>query len=318
MADYATSFLVGPQQVAALGQAPIEVEQANFRAIDARMWSSLNTVRRPNKFDVWAAYDYGNSDRQAGIGNGSADMNTVVVGGDMKLSDQLLVGVAFGYTEERGDFGGPGGSYKLRQPVGTAYVGYGEGAWYVGATVGAGNLDFTEVNRNIPLGAAVRTESGEVHGNEFTARLLGGYWFRYADLLHGPYARVSYTKSKVNQYAENGTDSTALVFGEQNVTQLLWSAGWQATGVWGNLRPFARATWEYDSRDDDRTITASSVTLGGSYTIPVAKPDNSYALFNLGVSADFGGITGFLVGAATAARGDSNYYAITVGIRAPL
>ena len=44
----------------------------------------------------------------------------------------------------------------------------------------------------------------------------------------------------------------------------------------------------------------------------------NYALFNLGVSADFGGITGFVYGTASAARGDSNYYAITVGIRAPL
>ena len=58
--------------------------------------------------------------------------------------------------------------------------------------------------------------------------------------------------------------------------------------------------------------------LGGSYTIPGAKPDNSYALFNVGASADFGGVTGFITGSGTAARGDGNYYAITVGIRAPL
>ena len=53
-------------------------------------------------------------------------------------------------------------------------------------------------------------------------------------------------------------------------------------------------------------------------TIPVAKPDNNYALFNLGVSTDFGRITGYLSGSVTAGRSDGNYYAITVGIRAPL
>ena len=84
------------------------------------------------------------------------------------------------------------------------------------------------------------------------------------------------------------------------------------------VRPFARAAWVYDSLDKDRSITASSVTLGGSYSIPVAKPDNNYALFNLGVSADFGGVTGFVYGRRSAGRGDANYYAITAGIRAPL
>jgi len=122
----------------------------------------------------------------------------------------------------------------------------------------------------------------------------------------------------VKQYAETGSDSTALSYGEQRPDQLLWSLGWQVTGNIGGIRPFARASWEYESLNNDRSVSASSVTLGGSYSIPAPKPDNNYALFNLGASADFGGITGFLYGSATAGKGDGNYYAITVGIRAPL
>ena len=99
---------------------------------------------------------------------------------------------------------------------------------------------------------------------------------------------------------------------------MLWSAGWQVAGKFGGIRPFARATWEYDSHDNDRTVTASSNTLGGSYTIPAFKPDNSYALFNLGAAADFGGVTGYISGSGTAARSDGNYWAITVGLRMPI
>ena len=72
----------------------------------------------------------------------------------MKVSDHMLVGAMFGYTDEKGDFGGPGGGYTLRQPVGTVYAGYGDGPWYVGATLGAGNLDYSDITRVIPLGAA--------------------------------------------------------------------------------------------------------------------------------------------------------------------
>ncbi len=230
----------------------------------------------------------------------------------------MLIGGMFGYAENKGDFGGPGGGYKLRQPTGTMYVGYGEGPWYVGATVGAGALDYSNVNRNIPIGTAIRTETGQTRGWEYTGRLLGGYWFHFGDVLHGPYARLTYTKAEVHAYSETGSDSTALSYGAQDREQLLWSAGWQVAGNIGSVRPFARVTWEYDSMDQTPSVTATPVSLGGSYTIPGAKPDNSYALFNIGASADFGGVTGFITGSGTAARGDGNYYAITVGIRAPL
>ena len=49
----------------------------------------------------------------------------------------------FGYTDNKGDFGG--GRRRLQaasETIGTLYVGYGDGPWYVGATVGAGDLDY--------------------------------------------------------------------------------------------------------------------------------------------------------------------------------
>ena len=58
--------------------------------------------------------------------------------------------------------------------------------------------------------------------------------------------------------------------------------------------------------------------LGGNYTVPVGKLDNSYALFNLGASTELGSVTGFIAGSATAGRGDANYWAVTVGVRMPL
>lgn len=318
IAQVVDSMITGPQQIAALGEAPLRVEDANYRALDGRMWSNLNSTRTQRKLEAWAAYDYGSIDMQAGPNNGSAYQNTVAVGGDMKVSDRMLAGMMFGYTENKGDFGGAGGGYKLSQPVFTMYTGYGDGPWYVGATLGAGSLDYSNVNREIVLGPSVRNESGQTRGYEYTGRLLGGYWFKYQDLLHGPYARMTYTKAVVRQFSETGSDSTALTYDQQSNEQLLWSVGWQATGTWSGIRPWARATWEYDSLDKDRSVTAASNSLAGSYSIPAQKPDNNYALFNVGAAADFGGVTGYISGSGTAARGDGNYWAVTVGLRMPL
>ena len=58
--------------------------------------------------------------------------------------------------------------------------------------------------------------------------------------------------------------------------------------------------------------------MGGSFSVPAYKPDNSWGLFNLGASTEFGKVTGYVTGSATAGKGDGDYYAITVGLRVPL
>jgi uncharacterized protein YhjY with autotransporter beta-barrel domain len=84
------------------------------------------------------------------------------------------------------------------------------------------------------------------------------------------------------------------------------------------VRPFARITWELESKDDDRTVSASSVTLGGQYSVSVIKPDSNYLKYLVGVSADFGRVTGYVTGSATSGRSDGNGYGVTVAVRVPL
>jgi len=38
----------------------------------------------------------------------------------------------------------------------------------------------------------------------------------------------------------------------------------------------------------------------------------------VGASADFGRVTGYVVGSTTSGRGDGNGYGVTVGVRVPL
>jgi outer membrane lipase/esterase len=179
-------------------------------------------------------------------------------------------------------------------------------------------LDFKDIRRNIDILAQNRVETGNTTGDHFGGRILGGYWFRYADLVHGPYASIAYERATVKQFSENGDDSTALTFGQQKRESLVSSLGWQVGGQWGAVRPFARATWEYESKDEARSVSASPVGLGGTYTVGTYKPDNDYALFNVGLSSDFGKVTGYISGAATAGKSDGNYYAVTLGLRVPL
>src|SRR5208282_4355746 len=320
IADYAEAEIAAPQQVGLLAEAPLQVEEANFRALDSRMISGVGAPLAQNKFNAYAVYDYGNYDYSGEFGGGHSYANTVVVGGDMKVSDRMLVGIAFGYTDDKAPMGNNGSSFKLNEATLTGYVGYGDGPWYVGATLGGGSLDYNDINRNVTLGPLTRTESGSTNGSHFMARVLGGYWFNYESWIHGPFVRVTYQQDTVDAWAETGTSSTAMTFGQQNRDALGTSLGWQADGNLGWARPWGRVTWERDWNNDDRTVRAGLVSMPGTFALPVAQPSNSYALFVVGLAGEIGNsnVTGFVAVNATAGKSDGNYQAITVGIRAPL
>ena len=318
IAQAVESMIEGPMKIGVLAEAPLRVEDATFRAIDARMMSALDAPASPDRFNAWASYGYGHNDFNGNFISGNADVNTLAAGGDVKLSDHLLVGGAFTFADNAGDFGASSGGYGLRETTGTAYVGYGTGPWYVGATLGAGDLDFHDVHRDFDIGALRRTERGETHGWHLMGSVLGGYWFQYADVLHGPFVRLAYQEIRVKGFAERGNDSTALIYGEQRRESFISTLGWQVAGRIGNVRPFARVGFAFEGRDDPRFVSASSVTLGGHYSIPTLEADGNYVEYLLGASTDFGRVTGYVAGSATSGRSEGNDYGVTVGLRVPL
>ena len=73
------------------------------------------------------------------------------------------------------------------------YPGYGEDNWYVGATLGAGSLDYTNITRTIQLGAPTAAEDRLGERLPDGRAVLGGYWFRYDNnWVHGPWAKFTY------------------------------------------------------------------------------------------------------------------------------
>jgi outer membrane lipase/esterase len=319
IADLATAEITAPQQMGLLAEAPVQAEQANFRALDDRMWSNLNMPRPNNKFDAYAVYDYGNTDLSGSVGGGNTHANSVLVGGDMKVSDQVLAGIAFGYTQDKASLGNGSGGFTLNDASLTFYLGYGSGPWYLGATVGGGSLDYTNIRRTFALGPGSRTESSSTNGTQFMARVLGGYWFNTSsEWINGPYGRLTYQNIKVDSFSETGTSSTAMSFGSQKIDPFSTSVGWQLAGSLGPIRPFGRVTWEYNN-NRDRTVTAGLVSMPGQFSLPAYTFDNNYALFLLGASANLGSnVVGFISLSATAGNNTGNHQAVTVGVRVPL
>jgi len=322
LAQAVASMIEGPQQAATLTEGPLAVEQATFRAVDARMWSALDTPYAAKGVNVWASYDYANPDIDVGLVSGDANLSTLSVGGDVRINPHLMAGAAAHFSRYDASYGG--GGHELDEVSATIYGGWGSGPWYVGGSLVIGTLDYSDVSRTFDLGTTSRSVSGDTSGTHWGLRALGGYWFKHSNVLHGPFAKLVYQDITVNGFSESNTATTSLRYGDQSRDSLIGSLGWQAQGTWGAVRPFGRVTWEYEFKDDARTVTAYP-GAGGSYSVGAGTPDDNWFNFNFGASMDFGQasasygrLSGYLMGTATAAKDDGDSWAVTVGLRLPM
>lgn len=323
IAGFVASLLEAPFAAAVLTGGPLAVEQSTFRTVDARMWSALDTPLAPRGFNLWASYDFANPDIELGLANGDADLHTLTVGGDIRVSPHLVAGAAANFSEYKASY--TGGGHKLEETSATIYAGWGNGPWYAGMSLLIGTLDFKDVRRSFNLSALAGSGRGDTSGTHWALRVLGGYWMKAGTLLHGPFAKLVYQEADINSFSERGGTATAMRFGEQNRDSLIASLGWQAQGQWGALRPFGRVTWEYEFKDELPSVSASPAGIGGTFATSFRKPDDNWALFNVGASMDFGGrsttmgpVSGYLMGSATAGKDDGDSYSVTIGVRVPL
>lgn len=167
------SIIAAPEQVGLLAEAPMAIANAQGRLIEART-QAPNAA--PGKVSIYGGWEFGKSDidsSAATIGS-SGDVSSLNVGGDYQISSNLRAGALFGYSENKADFGGSTGGFKLNETMLTTYAALNQGNWYLGGSLGVADLKFKNVHRNIELGPTIRTEKGSTKGNHVIARLVGG------------------------------------------------------------------------------------------------------------------------------------------------
>ena len=114
----------------------------------------------------------------------------------------------------------------------------------------------------------------------------------------------------MRQFSENGSDSTALTYDQQKNDAFWSSLGWQVAGNVERLPAVRARDLGIQLRRRHAPGRAPSRTRShGTYVVPGFEQDDNWWLFDLGVSRDFGRVTGFLSGNASAGKGDGDYWA---------
>jgi len=325
MAQYAASIIMAPEQIVLLGEAPLQIAHAQLRVYDGRVHAA--ELGRRGTVETYGAVDFGNATIGATASNlsSSSDIASLVIGADTTLGRDFVAGLAFGYSETKGSFGESRGGFKLNESLLTGYVYTRHEPWYAGvAFIVAPSLEFKHIERNIELGDATRTERGDTTGTHFGWHLNGGWEFVAGNWTHGPVASIGYQSVVVKAYEEQGTSSTAMLFGHQKRESTLATIGWQVRGALNMadtpVRPWALVQGAFElHRPHDRSLQAGLVTVSTTfYGSTFRPPGDNHLEVNAGVSAEFSRMVSGFLSVGVIPERDNRTYGATVGLKVAL
>ncbi|OOG62937.1 autotransporter outer membrane beta-barrel domain-containing protein [Rhodanobacter sp. B04] len=280
------SELAAPGQVSLLGEAPLAsaTEQTGVLR-DQMLKDSLGATQR-----AFVNIDYAQQRFDGSLSSPQTNSNNLnlTLGVDLKPSDNLSGGVAFGMARNNANMPGNGG-YTLKDYSGLGYLTYHAGGGYVGGYASYGESSFDDIDRSFQIGAARTVETGNTNGSHRGVGLTGGWWFDVGSLKTGPFANLEWQDIDVDSYSENGSDATAMWFGSQHRQALISTLGWRLQGQWqvSNLvmAPYVELAWNHDSKADPREISTGLNTMNGSFALAGFVPDKTWGTASFGLSA---------------------------------
>jgi len=204
----------------------------------------------------------------------------VAVGGDIKIGDNLAVGVAIGYSNTDIDLTGGFGEGEIDSLRGSIYATWFKGGAYADAVLGFGN-NWYENTRNLPF--INRKATSDHTGQEYSAYLGGGYDFLFFGGYVGPTVSVQYTGLSEESYNESGAGALNQNIDSRDSHSLQTAVGLRylhpikLPDEKTTLVPEVRAKWLHEFMND-RDVSARFSGGGAAYTVDGNNVEKNSAL----------------------------------------
>ncbi|WHU02967.1 IPT/TIG domain-containing protein [Sphingomonas sp. NIBR02145] len=210
--------------------------------------------RRNGSVATWAggAIDIGTRDKRTDRSKITATTAGLSAGADIKLSDDILVGLGGGYGN---DLSRIGTAAQVRG-TSTIYAAYASiqpaSGTFIDGMVGRGQLDFTTRR----LAAAVNaTARGSRDGSYTVAAISLGIDRAGGPLQWSLYGRAEYLDADLDAYAESGAGRYNLRFDARQVRSVTGTLGgrleYRQKVSFGSITPRIRAEWNHEFADVD-------------------------------------------------------------------
>jgi outer membrane lipase/esterase len=242
----------------------------------------------------------------------------ITVGADYRITDQVVLGGAFGYLRTKIDLDSSAGDSAINGYSLSGYASYYIEKLYLDgiATVGWNNY-----NNERNIAGVNATARSSTSGTQFAGSVNIGYNFNVAGLTFGPTGRVNYIHVNIDGYQESGADGFNTRIGDQTIDSLTTDLGGQVMYAistrWGVLMPLLRFEWEHEFLANSRTVTASVVNdPNTAVSVLTNSPDRNYFNLGVGLTATFKrGISAFGYYEAVLGRANFTGHLFNAGVR---
>ena len=190
----------------------------------------------------------------------------MTTGGDYKLTNNLILGAAFGYIKSRAELHAFAGHTTMNSCSLSAF-----GTYYIAKKmyvdgIGTYGWNTYDIERNVR--GANETARGYPDGNRFALSVGSWYDFNFGPLSAGPTLRVNYLNVHIDGFQERGAGTSNLKVNSQNLESLTTDLGGQVSYaismLCGVLSPMARSEWEHEFKNDSRLVTVRQVDHSSS------------------------------------------------------
>lgn len=314
IADLVASELVAPGQISLLAESAIKTRTALtetiYNQIATSKWGSSGPTR------AWATLGGGRLkfEQNADFAGAKGNPYGLTIGLDHRVAPDLLVGVAGNATRIDPDFNG-GGGFEQQDLALSIYAAWEGGPLRISTVGTLGRSEF-DVTRDVHLGPATRSIHGSTGGNNASLAVQGAFQLGGGALSHGPFAGMNLQRLDIDQFNETDGGSAGLGYGRQRRTSAIGSLGYQASLDMGAVMPFGRLSVEHEFRDNERSITASVLSMTApSFDMPAARLERTWGSATIGAAMKFApNLTGSLALTSQFAQSNVRNYSAQFGL----
>jgi len=208
-------------------------------------------------------------------------------GADFRVRDDLVVGLATGYSHTTANFSGSGGGVQTNTWPLTAYAAYLPSSFYAYGSLGYG-LNLFNLERNFNFGGLNRTAKSSPVGHQLNAYTEAGYDLNPGSLVVTPVASLAYSGLWVSSFSESGAGALNLKVSPQSAASL-------QTGVGGRIAaplqrgpvvvaPQAYATYQHEFAKGSRGLDARLSQGGSAFIFQTDAAKKNFAVVGASVT----------------------------------
>ena len=244
-----------------------------------------------NRFGVYLDYGgvFGSQKSSLNQTGFAFTISGFTLGADYRLRNNLILGLASGYSNTASGFRGSGGSVAANTWPINFYGAYFPGSAYAFGSLGYA-LNLFNLERGLNFGGISRSARRSTTGHQFNAYGETGYDLKVTRLVMTPTLTLAYSNLGIGAFSESGANSLNLQVEGQTAASLQTGLGGRLAAPFkvggARVTPQVYASYQHEFSNSSRGLDARLSQAGSTFNFQTDSPKRDFALVGANVTAN--------------------------------